>query len=1029
MNNNRGLLGLLIAVAFCGLVLSLPASRPVRMSQATATVAANLAAPALRATVIPHGTDPTAIPEENFDENEVYQGVPGLVCVWSDRQNAVVCQEPRLAFRFHENEVPHPALSPEGLRAHYYGVLNVQKPGSYRFSATGSGKLTLKINGTVVLDTELDAELSQPTEEWTQLDFGPSWIEAVFVRSETSPPALRTFWERQGDFREPISALQLRHNLDQDLELRESAVAIYERGREVFTQSRCDACHSIEPDHYLARRSLGLAPDLTNLGKRIQPGWLLHWLGDPQSLQPHAQMPDLFGEGDEEFIDRFAVTRYLTRDQAADTKATETDPATGRNHFEQTGCIACHTGPDEPVDETGELRSLVGLGSKLSASAIREKMAEPKKHFASSRMPDFELDRDSPETLDALAAYLAQSRKADWETMPPSPEEAAIVSRLKELQARITLPEIAETDDPVHQLGQFVLVDRGCVDCHKVGTLKSQTDAPPRYQLAAKTVMEDGCLAEQPREGLPHYHLSAADRQAVAAVIRLPANTWQGNAPFLEKRYFTRQLGCTACHEVDGRESVFTRRIARFIPQGSDKTAKDLSPPALTGVGEKLHPQWLHDVIVDGRRARPWMSLKMPVFDRQVVASLPDTLIRSDGQTAEETVLAPVSVSDEEMQAAREMVGRNVFNCVSCHDVLGHQGTGTRGPDLAGVTARVRKDWFRRWLLDPQRLSPGTRMPSIFANGRSMAPQFLNGEPDKQIDALWAYFSQGSKMQLPLMKAPWEETVAGGEDPHFTPQDRPVLLRGFMVPYAGLRAVALGFPEKVHFAFDSQRCTLTTVWAGDFAKIGGWTGDGRGTVEENGISILGEILWQTGDIEMAAVLKRTNESDFEQALSYTARYDGCWASASDAGFAYRLLAGTHVVQLEQRPAPLPNVDKSAFRQRYDIKGLGPDLVLELLVMPLEAGSLAFYSADAIPKSPEQAADVDKCPAIVVTFGSRRWLIRAEAPAGARWKQANARLASLFLQLPGAEVNQSVTLSYVPLDSEADIKPVLESLSQ
>jgi len=87
-------------------------------------------------------------------------------------------------------------------------------------------------------------------------------------------------------------------------------------------------------------------------------------------------------------------------------------------------------------------------------------------------------------------------------------------------------------------------------------------------------------------------------------------------------------------------------------------------------------------------------------------------------------------------------------------------------------------------------------------------------------------------------------TIAGGENPRFTPTDKPMIVRGFMPGTAGMRGIAIGTPGGMHFAFDSERCALSAVWTGEFAEIGGWYDNGRGRPEENGLKPLGKIIWR-----------------------------------------------------------------------------------------------------------------------------------------------------------------------------------------
>jgi hypothetical protein len=43
-------------------------------------------------------------------------------------------------------------------------------------------------------------------------------------------------------------------------------------------------------------------------------------------------------------------------------------------------------------------------------------------------------------------------------------------------------------------------------------------------------------------------------------------------------------------------------------------------------------------------------------------------------------------------------------------------------------------------------MDPGTRMPTVFPEGRSLLTDVLGGSADAQADALWAYFSLGPKL-------------------------------------------------------------------------------------------------------------------------------------------------------------------------------------------------------------------------------------------------------------------------------------------
>lgn len=953
--------------------------------------------------------------DADFDDNEMYQGKPGLVALWrSEDSDAVVGQiEPRLAFRFAPGESPHPSIAGEHLQGRFVGTLNVRRPGNYSFDAAGAGSLRLLVNGQTVFEGPLSRE-PQGNGPSIALDFGPASLSADYTVDGSQPAALQTFWRREGDFREPISADSLRHNHSQTIPAIVEKTEQRTMGRRLFAELRCDACHAVDGgDDWLTSHREAPAPDLTNLGRRIKPGWLQRWLADPHFLQPAATMPALFHQSPQEQIDQYALLALLIGEPSSDSSAVDaTLSQKGEAVFEQTGCIACHLKPDERPSEESDLRPLRGVGSKLTAAALRERIADPRKHFPGSRMPDFEFERENPAGLEALVAYLSQSRELVWESLAAGPSDDQILERWRAVGGD------APAEDPLKQLGRWVLDDKGCLSCHQFeGHTPEQNSAPTLKSVARRTAVDDGlrgCLAPDAGD-VPRYAFSSEQRDALIAYLRHAAHGVgpSAPAPFQELNWKLEKLGCVACHERNSRGGDFSRRIAAFIPEGSDKTPLDLSPPSLTGVGEKLRPDWLHDVIVEGERARPWMALRMPVFDKAMTAGLPELLIRADGETPDLAPAEKEAASDEMLTAAQEMVGRNVFNCVSCHDVLGHQGTGTRGPDLAGVTRRIRRPWFQRWLLDPQRITAGTRMPSIFANGRSMAPQFLDGEPERQIDALWSYFSQGHDMKMPLLNAAWELPVAGGEDPHFQPTDRPVLLRGFMPAHAGLKAVALGFPQKVHFAFDTEKCLLAAAWTGDFAEVGGWVGPGRGSVEENSVKILGDILW-TAPLATAVSLQRRDAPG--ERIETTPRYTGCWAGVKDAGFGYRLVGPGVDVHVEQRPAPIGETP-SAFQQRFALSHLPADVGVKILAAELEPGETVQTDQGPIPEGEPVAA---KGAQVWIQQGDDRWKIAADHP-DAVWELSGPAstdddrraVRRLTLSLPPVETGGlSATLQYI-----------------
>ncbi|MCA1634703.1 MAG: hypothetical protein LC802_13680, partial [Acidobacteria bacterium] len=70
-------------------------------------------------------------------------------------------------------------------------------------------------------------------------------------------------------------------------------------------------------------------------------------------------------------------------------------------------------------------------------------------------------------------------------------------------------------------------------------------------------------------------------------------------------------------------------------------------------------------------------------------------------------------LSPDEQNLARALFTSQAAPCLKCHMTgdAGHDLTAT-APNFLDSSTRLKSDWTFRWLLDPQRIMPGTAMPS-----------------------------------------------------------------------------------------------------------------------------------------------------------------------------------------------------------------------------------------------------------------------------------------------------------------------------
>ena len=97
------------------------------------------------------------------------------------------------------------------------------------------------------------------------------------------------------------------------------------------------------------------------------------------------------------------------------------------------------------------------------------------------------------------------------------------------------------------------------------------------------------------------------------------------------------------------------------------------------------------------------------------------------------------SVPPDYLDAARKLVSKDYFNCFSCHQQGDKKPEGPEegwAPDLTLARQRLRPQWIIKWLHDPQKVQPGTKMPSFYPGGPD---DVLGGKEDLQIEALRDY--------------------------------------------------------------------------------------------------------------------------------------------------------------------------------------------------------------------------------------------------------------------------------------------------
>ena len=616
-------------------------------------------------------------------------------------------------------------------------------------------------------------------------------------------------------------------------------------GRLLMAELSCTACHASEHADRMPQRG----PVLDGAGSRLQEEWIRAFLSSPAATEPGTLMPDLLHglppAQRRQTIDALTAFLVSLKKPFPEIRASGTqpvphefwnqgDPEQGTDLYHTIGCIACHE-PDpqrepprarlSPVDrmldqldpdEIEELGLAAAarpvpsvpfgrLNAKYTARSLTWFLLAPHAIRPAGRMPDFQLGvleaADIASWLlqesDRLSAIRSQPDVAASPSERPD-EDAAAEGARGRLIAR----------------GRALFVQLRCAACHDVdGISAADPSVPP---LTDQNMEKTTACVSQPGPHQPRFELDTVQIDALRAAVRFSeaARAATGSAADQVHRLFV-QFNCFACHERDGAGGVgrYRRPWCETVGQ-VDIGDEGRLPPVLDHVGWKIPADRLRDVLDGQVRLRPHMKIRMPVFGAAVRKQLPELLQEADcpKQPADaETVFGDLS-DPELIEAGRRLLDTG---CIQCHGLRGDALPGVVGVDLDGVTQRVRPDWFRDFLLDPGSLRPRTRMPTFFPGGRSQLTDVLDGDPQRQIAALWAWLNH------PDAPLPDKLAQARSRSWELVPSDRPILLRTFM-EHAGPHALAVGSTRQTHFAFDTERCRLATLWKGRFL-------DARGT--------------------------------------------------------------------------------------------------------------------------------------------------------------------------------------------------------
>ena len=617
-------------------------------------------------------------------------------------------------------------IQPRSLKAVFEGWLYVDRNQQVDFHGVGAGTAELKVNHQIQ-SRELLIEEGETGWSRVPLTKGLNWVQLSWDTVNEPTAGFQLMWSSPDFEREPIPSSRWFHDpsypgLKQAQEQR--------LARQEFARFQCHRCHQLPEDILTSpQRMVELdfsAPVLSQVGHELNDEWLFQWILNPHSLDRNSEMPRLLDEsqaGDRKVASdlvAFLKSRVTSDSASSEAEVLENDKAklreTGEYLFEEIGCVACHQVYD--VEEDDSRISLHHTARKFNRASLKEFLVDPTKNRHSHRMPVFRLD---DQEVEALAAFL-MSLRTDGDLSP--------------------VPD----GDP--KAGEKAFSNFGCANCHTVDDL----ELPARWSIPAASLQSgQGCLSAKelsPSESqvlaaIPDFRLGDERRQNLSQWLTRLETLAQDSVEERSERW-VQELRCHACHQRDGMGGD----LAQILFDESIQGATPERLPDLSWAGNKLHAEWLSRFLTVGPEAplRPWLRARMPAFpaygqgladgwSRQHVPSL-----RSSAEVS----------SSELASFGRKLIGPNEgFDCRQCHALGELPATGDQktqvalGINLFDAVDRLQSDYYQRWMLDPLRIDPLTKMPRYSEDRQTTKlTNVLDGHATQQFDAIWLYLKQ-----------------------------------------------------------------------------------------------------------------------------------------------------------------------------------------------------------------------------------------------------------------------------------------------
>ena len=471
------------------------------------------------------------------------------------------------------------------------------------------------------------------------------------------------------------------------------------KGIALFEGLGCFGCH--ETKGFGVDRNSMIGPDLTEIGSKVNPGWLLEWLKNPKHFRPSTRMPDFRLEEE----DAMAITSYLWQNSEGFEPGEpqvfdEETIGEGAYLYESIGCLACHS----ELEEDGRIHgpNLSRIGDKSNYEYLVSWLLAPKAHQPKTKMPDMKLDEEDAKYVASFLMSL-KSEEEGYEDLTGSEWL---------------------NDKETARKGEELVGQYGCFGCHKIMGMEGMGKIGVELdEVGSKHIhlFDFGLLEKEILEGVglhnAHENISKARRAWFAEKLSDPRQFDEGRYKRPKDRLKMPDFGLSA-EEIESLTILLTGMREGELPENYIAELTDEKRYLIEGkkVIDKYNCMGCHQFTIDTLYLKNGSVVKGMVKLEEEESLFFQLWVDNEGlgKKAGDTV----QVANEEIERRVESQGGDISPFIIDYHVevegsIAEEATVFTPPVLYEEGKKVQSAWLFDFLKEPMTLRPwlDVRMP------------------------------------------------------------------------------------------------------------------------------------------------------------------------------------------------------------------------------------------------------------------------------------------------------------------------------